>query len=399
MAKPLANVKVLDFSRVLAGPFCTMILADLGAEIIKVEIPGIGDDSRLFGPFKGEKSLYFLSINRGKESLALDLKTEEGKAIIKKLVQKVDVVVENFRPGTLEKLGLGYETLQAINPQIIYAAVSGFGHTGPDAKKPSYDILAQAMSGMMSITGWPDTPPTRVGMSLGDITAALYATIGIGAALYQRTLTGMGQKIDVAMLDCQLAILENALARFQVDQQSPGPLGNRHPTITPFQACKAKDTYFVIAAGNDALWRQFCEAVQRPDLIDAPDFATNPKRTKNIAKLNTILDNIFQAKTAAEWIEILEKAAVPCSPINNIEKAMRNRQILARNMVVDVNDPKIGTIKVAGNPIKMTTIPEEPTRPPAPEIGEQSEKILTELLNLSQEEIATLKSKGVLPIP
>jgi len=396
MAKPLTNVKVLDLSRVLAGPFCTMILADLGAEILKVEIPDSGDDSRGFGPFLDGKSLYFLSINRGKESLALNLKTEEGKAILKELVQKVDILVENFRPGTMEKLGLGYETLKAVNPKIIYAAVSGFGHTGPDSLKPAYDILAQAMGGIMSITGWPDTPPTRVGMSLGDITAALYAAIGIAAALYQRSITGEGQKIDVAMLDCQLAILENALARFQVTGQSPQPIGNRHPTISPFQAFKAKDKHFVIAIGNDALWKRFCEAVQRTDLIDAPDFADNHQRTENIDKLAAVLADILQAKTAAQWIDILEQASVPCGPINDIGEVMQNRQILARNMIVDVADPMIGTVKVAGNPIKMTSIPEEPTRSPAPDVGEHSEKILTELLHLSKQDIANLKAKGVI---
>lgn len=396
MAKPLANVKVLDLSRVLAGPFCTMILADLGAEIIKVEIPEGGDDSRHFGPFIDGKSLYFLSINRGKESLALNLKTAEGKALLKELAQKVDVLVENYRPGTMEKLGLGYDVLKAINPGLIYAAVSGFGHTGPDALKPAYDILAQAMGGIMSITGWPETPPTRVGMSLGDITAALYAAIGIATALYQRTVTGIGQKIDVAMLDCQLAILENALARFQVTGKSPEPLGNRHPTISPFQAFKAKDKYFVMAIGNDALWKKFCEAVGRLDLIDAPDFATNHQRTENIGKLAAVLEDIFRMQPAAYWLELLEQAAVPCGPINEIGEVMQNRQILARNMIVEVADKTIGNVKVAGNPIKMTSIPEEPTRPAAPEIGAHSAKILTELLHLSQEEIADLKAKGVI---
>jgi CoA:oxalate CoA-transferase len=396
MAKPLTNVKVLDLSRVLAGPFCTMILADLGAEILKVEIPDSGDDSRDFGPFLGGKSLYFLSINRGKESLSLNLKTEEGKAILKDLVQKVDVLVENYKPGTMEKLGLGYETLKELNPELIYAAVSGFGHTGPDSKKPAYDILTQAMGGMMSITGWPDTPPTRVGVSLGDIAAALYAAIGIVAALYQRAVTGAGQKIDVAMLDCQLAILENSLVRCQVTKQAPKPIGNRHPTISPFQAFKAKDTYFILAIGNDGIWKRFCEAVQRPDLFESPDFATNQKRTENIDTLAPLLTDLFQTKTAAEWIEILEQAVVPCSPINDVSEAMRNRQILARNMLVDVIDPEIGTIKVAGNPIKMTSIPEEPTRSPAPDVGEHSEKILTELLQLSQQDIANLKAKGVI---
>ena len=244
--KPLSNIKVLDLTRVLAGPFCTMILSDLGAEVIKVEIPVKGDDSRHFGPFLNEKSLYFVSINRAKKSISLNLKSKKGKEILRELVKQVDVIVENFRPGTMEKLSIGYESLKKLNPRLIYAASSGFGHTGPDSKKPAYDILAQAAGGIMSITGWPDSSPTRVGMSLGDITASLYTAIGISTALYQREITGKGQKIDVAMLDCQVSILENALSRYQVEKKSPEPLGNRHPTITPFQAYKAKDKYFVM---------------------------------------------------------------------------------------------------------------------------------------------------------
>jgi len=248
-------VRVLDLTRVLAGPYCTMMLSDLGAEIIKVEVPGTGDDSRAFGPFRNGTSLYFITINRGKESIAINLKTEAGKKLLKDLASKCDVVVENFRPGTMEKLGLGWEVLKQQNPRLIYAAVSGFGHTGPDSKRPAYDILVQAMGGVMSITGWPDAPPTRVGMSLGDITAAIFGANGIMAALYQRERTGKGQKVDVAMLDCQLAILENALVRFQVDGEPPAPLGTRHPTITPFQAFRASDDWFVLAVGNDTLWR------------------------------------------------------------------------------------------------------------------------------------------------
>ncbi len=255
MPKPLEQLKVLDLTRVLAGPYCTMLLRELGAEIIKVEMPETGDDARHYGPFKANKSVYFLSINRGKESISINLKTEQGKQIIRELVQKIDVLVENFRPGTMEKLGLGYDLLKEINPRLIYAASSGFGHTGPEAKKPAYDMLVQAMGGMISITGWPDSPPTRVGMSIGDITASLFTAIGICSALYQRERTGEGQKIDIGMLDCQVAILENAIVRYQVDGVPPQPLGNRHPTITPFQAFKAKDDYIIIPVGNNNLWQ------------------------------------------------------------------------------------------------------------------------------------------------
>jgi len=396
MSKPLSNVKVLDLTRVLAGPFCTMILNDLGADIVKVEVPNCGDDSRSFGPFKNNQSLYFVSINRGKKSISLNLKSEKGKNILLNLIKQFDVIIENYKPGTMEKLGLGYDVLKEINPQIIYAAASGFGHTGPDSKKPAYDILAQAMGGIISITGWPDSAPTRVGMSLGDITASLYTAIGINAALYYRAISGEGQKVDVSMLDCQVSILENALTRYQVDNKPPKPIGNRHPTITPFQAFKAKDEYFVIAVGNDNLWAKFCNAVGMTDLITDQRFSTNGNRTKNISELIPIIDNILIKKNASEWIEILNNAEVPVSPINTIDKVMQNRQVNSRNMIVEVEDKKAGKIKIAGNPIKMTTIIEEPTRNPAPEIGEHNYEIYAELLNLSKAEIDNLKLEGVI---
>lgn len=396
MNHPLSNIKVLDLTRVLAGPFCTMILSDLGAEIVKVEMPETGDDSRAFGPFINGQSLYFLSINREKKSISLNLKTVKGKEIFLDLIQHFDIVIENYKPGTMEKLGLGYEILKKVNPKIIYAAASGFGHTGPDSKKPAYDILAQAMGGVMSITGWPGAEPTRVGMSLGDITASLYAAIGINAALYHRTITGEGQKIDVSMLDCQVSILENALTRYQVDLVSPRPLGNRHPTITPFQAFKTKDDYIVIAAGNDNLWEKLCKAVDRTDLISDERFSTNGQRTVNIEPLVEIMTEILSHKTSEEWIEILDKAEVPVSPINTIDKVMLNRQVLSRNMIVGVKDRRAGDLKIAGNPVKMSTIEEKTDRFPAPEIGEHNDIILKEMLGYSEEEIARLKEEKII---
>lgn len=394
--KPLENIKILDLTRVLAGPFCTMILSDLGAEVIKVEVPGSGDDARSFGPFKNGQSLYFVSINREKESISLNLKTKKGKEILKQLVREVDVIVENYRPGTMEKLGLGYDDLKNFNPRLIYAASSGFGHTGPDSPKAAYDILAQAMGGIMSITGWPDTPPTRVGMSLGDITASLYTAIGIVAALYQRNITGKGQKVDVAMLDCQVSILENAITRYQVEKKSPQPIGNRHPTIAPFQAYKASDHYFVIAVGNDALWLKLCEALNRPDLAQNKIFSTNQSRTAHLEELNLELEKTLITKTADEWLNIIDNAGVPCGPINTIDKIMQNRQVLARNMIVEVTDHKAGTIKIAGNPIKMDTIEERHVRKPAPAIGEHNQKIYGDILGLQPSEIDKLKNEGII---
>lgn len=396
MSLPLSGLRVLDLTRVLAGPFCTMILSDLGAEVIKVEIPGTGDDSRAFGPFINNRSLYFLSINRAKKSVSLNLKTPRGKEILKDLVRHCDILVENYRPGTMEKLGLGFEVLKEINPRLIYAASTGFGHSGPDSLKPAYDILAQARGGIMSITGHPGSAPTRVGMSLGDITASLFTAIGINAALYHRTLTGLGQKIDVSMLDSQVAILENALVRYQAEGVSPAPLGNRHPTIAPFQAYKGADGFFVIAVGNDNLWRSFCNALENSTLQEDPRFATNRLRTENIDALNEVLAPIFATRNSREWLQIMETAGIPCAPINDVEAVMNDPQVLSRNMIVEVEDHLAGKIRIAGNPIKMSSVPESPTRDKVPEIGEHNYEVYQELLGLSIQEIDHLKQEGVL---
>lgn len=396
MSLPLSGIRILDLTRVLAGPFCTMILSDLGAEVIKLEIPGSGDDSRAFGPFLNNRSLYFLSINRAKKSVSLNLKTQRGKDLLKELVKHCDILVENYRPGTMEKLGLGYETLKEINPRLIYAASSGFGHSGPDSAKPAYDILAQARGGIMSITGWEDIAPTRVGMSLGDITASLFTAIGINAALYHRTITGLGQKIDVSMLDSQVAILENALVRYQAEGTSPAPIGNRHPTISPFQAYKAQDGYFVIAVGNDNLWRTFCQALNRDDLFADERFSTNRLRTDHIDELNRILEPIFVTRCCQEWLAIMEAAGIPCAPINDVQAVMQDPQVLARNMIVEVQDKLAGTIKIAGNPIKMTSVPERCDREGIPEVGEHNHEVFAGLLNLSDEEIQQLAGEGVI---
>lgn len=395
MSKPLEGIKVLDLTRVLAGPFCTMILSDLGAEIIKVEVPGTGDDSRSFGPFKNGQSLYFVNVNRGKQSVAINLKTAEGKKLLVNLAKECDVIVENFRPGTMEKLGLGWETLKKANPKLIYAAVSGFGHSGPDSERPAYDILVQAMGGVMSITGWPDTPPTRVGLSMGDITAAVYCAVGVNAALYQRTTTGLGQKIDVSMLDCQLSILENALVRYQVDGKAPAPLGTRHPTITPFQAFRASDKWFVVAVGNDALWKKFCKAMNRDDLFADVRFTTNGDRTKHYEELMPELERMFRGKNRQEWLAVLEEAGVPGAPVNAVDDVMKDRQLAARNMFVTVDDDKAGKVIIPGNPIKMESVQESPTRPKAPAIGEQTDDILKSILGLDEAAIASLRAQGV----
>lgn len=390
--KPLENVVVLDLSRVLAGPYATMVLADLGADVIKIEQPKIGDDSRQFGPFVDGESAYFMSLNRNKRSITLNLKDPKAKEIFKEMVKKADVVVENYRPGTMEKLGLGYDVLKEINPRIIYAACSGFGQTGPDSKKAAYDVIVQGAGGIMSITGHEDGEPTRVGASIGDITAGLFTAIGILTALYNRTVTGKGQMVDVAMLDCQVAILENAIARYVTTGVAPKPIGNRHPSITPFEAFKAKDGYIIIAVGNDNLWARFCNLINRPELINDERFATNPLRTQNQKALKAILDTVFPTKTVDEWIEALEGAGIPCGPINTIDRVVNNRQVQAREMIVEVEHPVAGKLKMTGVPIKLSETPGS-VDTPAPLLGQHTEEILKDFVGLTAEQIAELREK------
>ncbi len=396
MAKPLSGIKVLDLSRALAGPYCTLLLSDLGAEIVKVEIPERGDDARYYGPFKNDQSLYFLSLNRAKKSLTLNLKKEEGKQILKDIIKDFDVLIENYRPGTMEKLGLGYDVLKQIKPDLIYAASSGFGRTGPESRKPAYDLLAQARGGIMSITGWPEMPPTRVGMSTGDITAGMFTAIAINAALFHRERTGEGQLIDVAMLDSQVAILENALARYQVNGVSPGPMGNSHPTVSPFQAFKAKDQYFVLPIGNDKIWRDFCDSVGKEEWGKDPRFVTNAGRNENLQVLLPMLEELFITRNAVEWIEMIEANGVPCGLINDMKNVFEDKQVQARNMLVEVEDDIAGTIMIAGNPMKMSSIPEDSHRDPVPKLGEHTFELLKQYLGYNQEKLDQLKKDGVI---
>lgn len=393
--KSLENVVVLDLTRVLAGPYASMMFADFGANVIKIETPKGGDDSRAFGPFVGKESAYFMSLNRNKRSMTLNLKEDKAKEIFKEMVKKADVVLENYRPGTMEKLGLGYDVLKEINPKIIYTACSGFGHTGPYSTKPAYDVIVQGMGGIMGITGQEGGEPTRVGASVGDVTAGLFAVIGTLTALYTREVAGIGQKVDVAMLDCQVAILENAIARYATSGVSPQPIGNRHPSITPFEAFKAKDGYIIIAVGNDRLWSDFCNLIGRPEMIQDERFVTNPKRTENQKAVKAILDTVFPDKTVDEWIEALDKAGIPCGPINSIEQVVNNEQVRARDMIVETDHPVAGKIKMAGIPIKLSETPGAVERP-APLLGQHTEEILSEILGISSEEVAQLKTQNVL---
>ena len=383
--KPLAGVRVLDLTRVLAGPYCTMMLADFGADVIKIEPPD-GDDSRLFGPFVGQESAYFMSLNRNKRSMVLNFKREEERALFRAMVGRADVVVENYRPGTMEKFGLGYETLRQINPRLIYAACSGFGHTGPYRDKPAYDIIVQAMGGIMSITGPEGGEPIRVGASVGDIFAGMFTAYGVMLALYHRERTGEGQKVDVGMLDCQVAVLENAIARYVTSGIVPQPLGNRHPSITPFSSFTAKDGHIIVGAGNDRLWERLVNILGRPDLAADPRFATNADRTANVKELTAILNSIFQQRTIAEWIETLEAAGLPCAPINTIDRIVNDPHIKAREMIVELEHPVAGKLKVPGVPVKMSATPGAAERP-APLLGQHTAEILQELLGWDEQEI------------
>ena len=374
---PLSGLLVLDLTRVLVGPYCTMILSDLGARVIKVEAPEVGDDSRSFGPFVKDQSAYFMSLNRNKESIALNLKNEKDKKIFEKILPKADILVENFKPGTLNKWGYGWESLKDKYPRLIYASASGFGQTGPLKGLPAYDMVVQGMGGLMSVTGQPDSEPTRVGTSIGDITAGLFSAIAINAALYDRQKTGKGMYIDVAMLDCQIAILENAVARYLTKGEIPKPMGSRHPSIAPFEAFRTKDSYIVIAAGNDKLFEGMCKVFQI-NLYNDDKFKTNANRNKNIDELKKILENELKKKTTTEWCKILEENKIPCGPINNIKEVVESPQTKARNMIVSAVHNKIGEFKMPGNPIKMSSFDDPETRGEIPDLDQHREKILKE---------------------
>jgi CoA:oxalate CoA-transferase len=378
-AGPLSGITIVDLSRILAGPYCTLLLAELGARVIKVEAPKSGDDARQYGPFKGGKSTYFASVNRGKESIVLDLKAPADRGIFERLLDKADALVENFRPGTMEKLGYGWETLHPRYPRLIYAAASGFGHTGPYSHYPSYDMVVQGLGGIMSITGTPGGELVRVGTSVGDLAGGLYTTIALNAALLHRERTGDASKVDVALFDCQLALLENAIMRYTTTGEIPGPLGARHPSITPFEAFATEDGHIIIAAGNDGLYVKLTEALGRPDLAENPLFTSNPLRNQYQAALKAEIEGVLQNGTTEHWIALLEQAGIPCGPVNNVAQALAHPQTAARNMLVEVEDPVTGPLTLAGNPMKFSTFPDPPTREASPDLDADRAKILREL--------------------
>jgi CoA:oxalate CoA-transferase len=400
MKSALEGIRVIDLSHVLAAPTTTMFLADLGAEVIHLEPPQ-GDDAREYGPFAGGQdknhSGYFISLNRNKKSLVLNLKLAKGKEILRELIGVSDVIIENFRPSTMGKMGFGWEEIQKINPRIIYAAISGFGHDSPPeyAKRPSYDMVAQAYSGLMSITGPVGGPPCRVGSSVGDIISGQQAVIGILAALAHREKTGRGQFYDGSMVDGLFAVLESAVARYTISGKIPGPLGGAHPSITPFEAFRTKDSWIILAAGNDSLWAKLCRIVDREDLINDPRFENNHLRTENQPELSAILTTETTKKTTAEWIAICEKADIPFSKINNIKEICEDPIIRHRNMLATVDQPGIGQVRIAASPIRLSETPGT-VRTPAPLLGEHSAEVLREVLGYPEERIDALKAEGVI---
>ena len=381
MDGPLKNLLVIDLTRVLVGPYCTMILSDLGARVIKIEAPEVGDDSRKFGPFIDDYSAYFMSLNRGKESIALNLKNSDDKKIFDKILSRADILVENFKPGTLDRWGFGWKEVNKKYPKLIYASASGFGQTGPLKELPAYDMVVQGMGGLMSVTGQPNSEPTRVGTSIGDITAALFTTIGINAALYDRQKTGKGMFVDVSMLDCQIAILENAIARYLSKNEIPKPMGSRHPSIAPFEAFKTKDNYVIIAAGNEKLFEKLCSVLKLDKVHTNSKFNTNSSRAQNMDELKKIIEEKLSIKNTSLWVQEMEKEKIPCGPIFNIKEAVENPQIESRNMIVKAYHKVIGDFKLAGNPIKMSTYKDEKTRGDIPDLDEHREKILKEFSN------------------
>jgi crotonobetainyl-CoA:carnitine CoA-transferase CaiB-like acyl-CoA transferase len=392
---PLAGVRVLDLSRILSGPFATMVFADLGADVIKLENPRTGDDTRQWAPpYQGDQSAYFLSVNRNKRGVAVDLKTEQGLGIALRLADRADILVENFRPGTAGRLGLGYDALAARNPGLIYASISGFGQTGPYAYEPGYDAIAQALGGLMSVTGEADGNPVRVGNSVADLSAAWWAAIGILAVLHARHVTGRGEWIDISLLDGQIASLTYLAGGYFASGEVPRRYGSAHPSIVPYQALRTGDGLLMVAVGNDSLWRRFAPLLGLAELADAPRFATNPQRVANRTELISIIETALAAKGSTAWAEELSRVGIPAGAINSIDAALVHPQVAARDMVLTTEHPTAGTLRMAGSPIKLSDYATTVRHPP-PTLGEHTDEVLSEL-GYSTDDIAAMRDAGVI---
>ena len=393
---PLDGITVLDLTRVLSGPYCTMLLGDMGARVIKIEQPGTGDDTRGWGPpFVEGESAYFLSINRNKESVALDFRRPGGRPILDRLIAKSDILVENFRPGTLARLGLDYQTLAARHPRLVYCSISGFGHTGPRSAEAGYDAVMQAEGGLMSITGAADGPPYRLGVAIADIVSGMFAAQGIALALFARERTGRGQEVDIGMLDSVAALLTYQAAIYFVTGAAPTRMGNRHPTIVPYETFGAADGEFVLAVGNDDQWRRFCEVA---GLDDDGRFATNRARVTRYEELKPMLDACLRGRTRADWIERLAAAGVPCGSVRDLHEVFTDAQLSARDMIAQLTHPAIGPLRLLGVPIKLSGTPAS-IRTPPPMLGQHTDLVLTKDLGLGASDIHALRDSGVIGTP
>lgn len=394
---PLSGLRVLDLTRVLAGPTCTQMLGDLGAEVIKIERPEAGDDTRGFAPPfvpNTKESAYFVGVNRNKKSVTLDIAKPEGQAIIHKLLEHCDILVENFKVGALAKYGLGYEQLAKTHPRLIYCSITGFGQTGPYAPRPGYDALIQAMGGVMSLTGEPNGSPQKVGVPVADLFAGLYGCIGILAAVNHRNNTGQGQQIDIGMLDTHVAWLANQGMNYLATGENPPRLGNQHPNIAPYQEFPTKDGYIILAVGNDPTFERFCKAFGQEALLADPRFATNPIRVQNRQLVTDTLTPVMKSKTTAEWIDALEALKIGCGPINTLEQVFADPHVQAREMVVEMAHGSGETVKVIANPVKLSATPPSYRSAP-PVLGEHTQDVLTAVLQMSAADIAALKEKGI----
>jgi crotonobetainyl-CoA:carnitine CoA-transferase CaiB-like acyl-CoA transferase len=396
ISSPLAGITVLEVSHILSGPFCTMLLADLGAKVIKVERPSSGDEARRLGPQVGRDSAYFMSVNRGKKSVTIDLSREEGQKLARQLCQRVDVLVENFVPGTMQRFGLDYARLSTLNRRLIYTSISGFGQSGPYAHHPALDIIVQAMGGIMSVTGEPNGRPLRPGASLGDSIAGLFAALAILVALWERERTGRGRYIDISMLDCQVTMMENAFSRYFATGEVPGPLGSRHPAAVPFQSFATQDGYIVVALISDDSepWNHFCAAIGHPELAKDPRFSDASSRVKNYGVLAPLIEEAMRKKPSRDWLEELSSLEIPCGPVNTVDAVAEDSQVLYRGMIAEIPHKRLGKWRVANTPFKLDDASSGP-QGPSPDLGEHTDEVLQEMLGHSRNEIARLRSLGL----